>query len=68
MDNSDIDCGGFLQLFEEFFSWEPLLIIQLIILLTNWAPFESWLLNRFIIVILIFSRKQGYFPSLFCLN
>ena len=35
MDNSDIDCGGFLQLFEEFFSWEPLLIIQLIILLTN---------------------------------
>ena len=35
MDNSDIDCGGFLQLFEEFLSWEPLLIIQLIILLTN---------------------------------
>ena len=46
MDNSDIDCGGFLQLFEEFFSWEPLLIIQLIILLTNWSLFVTWLLNR----------------------
>ena len=46
MDNSDIDCGGFLQFFEEFFSWEPLLIIQLIILLTNWSLFVTWLLNR----------------------
>ena len=49
--------------------------IQLIILLTNWAPFVTWLLNRspdrwFIIVIVIFSRNNSIYllSLLFKLN